>query len=478
MDASILDYSYINLNAMSFEKVTTAAMNNAVRVRLAVKEKLGKILSSINSAVESNQVVVEQPKNEQNNDVAESEETIRLLNDKINELLIQGKVETHARNVVLYTMALKDKTIRNFHRKFNIVSPVKEEPVQNAGVVKEDDNSSLNFDLSSLNQEINQSTNVPSFETTLNETQQVIESSGMEIPDTWDKLPDAMISTFTGIEEPKELPKTEPVVESTNAGISSELDSNNNEIPNFYSDELPKTEPVAESTNAGISSELDSDNNEIPNFYSEELPKIEPVSIAEEMNRPIATTPRIEVPISVNQEKTVNEEPQEGMDFSSSSVIAKVQKASNQLKETRVENESLKQKLEDMSEKYRISKEQKDGYEEVIKDLTIKLNNAMHEKELIQQKNGELEANYKGSIMALENTIKQLKQARSIDAEKFRKESADLKAKQEKEIERLNSEYADKIREIESLHNKKLNAVYATISEVLGDSQETLKNVA
>ena len=300
----------------------------------------------------------------------------------------------------------------------------------------------------------------------------------MEIPDTWDKLPDEMISTFTGIEEPKELPKTEPVVESTNAGISSELDSNNNEIPNFYSDELPKTEPVAESTNAGISSELDSDNNEIPNFYSEELPKIEPVSIAEEMNRPIATTPRIEVPISVNQEKTVNEEPQEGMDFSSSSVIAKVQKASNQLKETRVENESLKQKLEDMSEKYRISKEQKDGYEEVIKDLTIKLNNAMHEKELIQQKNGELEANYKGSIMALENTIKQLKQARSIDAEKFRKESADLKAKQEKEIERLNSEYADKIREIESLHNKKLNAVYATISEVLGDSQETLKNVA
>ena len=267
----------------------------------------------------------------------------------------------------------------------------------------------------------------------------------MEIPDTWDKLPDEMISTFTGIEEPKELPKTEPVVESTNAGISSELDS---------------------------------DNNEIPNFYSEELPKIEPVSIAEEMNRPIATTPRIEVPISVNQEKTVNEEPQEGMDFSSSSVIAKVQKASNQLKETRVENESLKQKLEDMSEKYRISKEQKDGYEEVIKDLTIKLNNAMHEKELIQQKNGELEANYKGSIMALENTIKQLKQARSIDAEKFRKESADLKAKQEKEIERLNSEYADKIREIESLHNKKLNAVYATISEVLGDSQETLKNVA
>lgn len=445
MDASILDYSYINLNAMSFEKVTTAAMNNAVRVRLAVKEKLGKILSSINSAVESNQVVVEQPKNEQNNDVAESEETIRLLNDKINELLIQGKVETHARNVVLYTMALKDKTIRNFHRKFNIVSPVKEEPVQNTSVVKEDDNSSLNFDLSSLNQEINQSTNVPSFETTLNETQQVIESSGMEIPDTWDKLPDEMISTFTGIEEPKELPKTEPVVESTNAGISSELDS---------------------------------DNNEIPNFYSEELPKIEPVSIAEEMNRPIATTPRIEVPISVNQEKTVNEEPQEGMDFSSSSVIAKVQKASNQLKETRVENESLKQKLEDMSEKYRISKEQKDGYEEVIKDLTIKLNNAMHEKELIQQKNGELEANYKGSIMALENTIKQLKQARSIDAEKFRKESADLKAKQEKEIERLNSEYADKIREIESLHNKKLNAVYATISEVLGDSQETLKNVA
>ena len=445
MDASILDYSYINLNAMSFEKVTTAAMNNAVRVRLAVKEKLGKILSSINSAVESNQVVVEQPKNEQNNDVAESEETIRLLNDKINELLIQGKVETHARNVVLYTMALKDKTIRNFHRKFNIVSPVKEEPVENTSVVKEDDNSSLNFDLSSLNQEINQSTNVPSFETTLNETQQVIESSGMEIPDTWDKLPDAMISTFTGIEEPKELPKTEPVVESTNAGISSELDSNNNEIPNFYSDELPKTEPV---------------------------------SIAEEMNRPIATTPRIEVPISVNQEKTVNEEPQEGMDFSSSSVIAKVQKASNQLKETRVENESLKQKLEDMSEKYRISKEQKDGYEEVIKDLTIKLNNAMHEKELIQQKNGELEANYKGSIMALENTIKQLKQARSIDAEKFRKESADLKAKQEKEIERLNSEYADKIREIESLHNKKLNAVYATISEVLGDSQETLKNVA
>ena len=445
MDASILDYSYINLNAMSFEKVTTAAMNNAVRVRLAVKEKLGKILSSINSAVESNQVVVEQPKNEQNNDVAESEETIRLLNDKINELLIQGKVETHARNVVLYTMALKDKTIRNFHRKFNIVSPVKEEPVQNTSVVKEDDNSSLNFDLSSLNQEINQSTNVPSFETTLNETQQVIESSGMEIPDTWDKLPDEMISTFTGIEEPKELPKTEPVVESTNAGISSELNSN---------------------------------NNEISNFYSEELPKIEPVSIAEEMNRPIATTPRIEVPISVNQEKTVNEEPQEGMDFSSSSVIAKVQKASNQLKETRVENESLKQKLEDMSEKYRISKEQKDGYEEVIKDLTIKLNNAMHEKELIQQRNGELEANYKGSIMALENTIKQLKQARSIDAEKFRKESADLKAKQEKEIERLNSEYADKIREIESLHNKKLNAVYATISEVLGDSQETLKNVA
>ena len=445
MDASILDYSYINLNAMSFEKVTTAAMNNAVRVRLAVKEKLGKILSSINSAVESNQVVVEQPKNEQNNDVAESEETIRLLNDKINELLIQGKVETHARNVVLYTMALKDKTIRNFHRKFNIVSPVKEEPAQNAGVVKEDDNSSLNFDLSSLNQEINQSTNVPSFETTLNETQQVIETSGMEIPDTWDKLPDAMISTFTGIEEPKELPKTEPVVESTNAGISSELNSNNNEISNFYSEELPKTEPV---------------------------------SIAEEMNRPIATTPRIEVPISVNQEKTVNEEPQEGMDFSSSSVIAKVQKASNQLKETRVENESLKQKLEDMSEKYRISKEQKDGYEEVIKDLTIKLNNAMHEKELIQQRNGELEANYKGSIMALENTIKQLKQARSIDTEKFRKESAELKAKQEKEIERLNSEYADKIKEIESLHNKKLNAVYATISEVLGDSQETLKNVA
>ena len=478
MDASILDYSYINLNAMSFEKVTTAAMNNAVRVRLAVKEKLGKILSSINSAVESNQVVVEQPKNEQNNDVAESEETIRLLNDKINELLIQGKVETHARNVVLYTMALKDKTIRNFHRKFNIVSPVKEEPVQNTSVVKEDDNSSLNFDLSSLNQEINQSTNVPSFETTLNETQQVIESSGMEIPDTWDKLPDAMISTFTGIEEPKELPKTEPVAESTNAGISSELNSNNNEISNFYSEELPKTEPVVESTNAGISSELDSNNNEIPNFYSEELPKTEPVSIAEEMNGPIATTPRIEVPISVNQEKTVNEEPQEGMDFSSSSVIAKVQKASNQLKETRVENESLKQKLEDMSEKYRISKEQKDGYEEVIKDLTIKLNNAMHEKELIQQRNGELEANYKGSIMALENTIKQLKQARSIDTEKFRKESAELKAKQEKEIERLNSEYADKIKEIESLHNKKLNAVYATISEVLGDSQETLKNVA
>ena len=430
MDASVLDYSYANLGIIPFNKTGMVVMHNAVRVRESVKEKLKRVFSKVDVSRTVN------PEIEQVNPVLAKEETVPImsnsiyedtdkvieLGNKVNYLVKQGKTETHTRNVVLYTKPLVEKTIRKFNTLFSIVPSEKQETIA-----------------------------------------PVAEPSNVtEIPDTWDKLPEDMLTSLNAVtnnavsyEEPSAsvVPEFNPIgnldQETTNNLEAEAVNNSAPVVPDFFTNKDEYKEPTVTQV-----------ENPSLDFVKE------PAEIGEQTTVQKAE-PEIQVSIPVAK---VEEE--QKSDLSLTSVVAKAQRAANELKEIKAENASLKAKIEDANGKYANYREEVERYKIVVRDLTEKLNVATQANGKLNQENDTIKGTYVGTIASLESTVEELKKSKSADMEASKKTIAELKQEHTLEIEKIKEEYNKKIKELNELNEQKLSAVYSTISEVFGDTKD------
>lgn len=439
MDASVLDYSYANLGIIPFNKTGMVAMHNAVRVRESVKEKLKRVFSkvdvsrTVNPEIEVEQVNPVLAKEEtvpiMSNSIYEDTDKVIELGNKVNYLVKQGKAETHARNVVLYTKPLVEKTIRKFNTLFSIVPSEKQETIA-----------------------------------------QVAEPSNVtEIPDTWDKLPEDMLTSLNAVTN------NEVSYEEPSASVVPEF----NPIGNLNQETTNNLEAEAVNNSAPVVPDFFTNKDEYkePTVTQVENPSLdfvkEPAEIGEQ-----TTVQKVEPEIQVSIPVAKVEEEQKS-DLSLTNVIAKAQRAANELKEIKAENASLKAKIEDANGRYASYREEVERYKIVVRDLTEKLSAATQTNGKLTQENDTIKGTYTGTISSLESTVEELKRSKSADMEASKKTIAELKQEHALEIEKLKEEYNKKMKEMNDLNEQKLSAVYSTISEVFGDAKDdTFKKVA
>ena len=439
MDASVLDYSYANLGIIPFNKTGMVAMHNAVRVRESVKEKLKRVFSkvdvsrTVNPEIEVEQVNPVLAKEEtvpiKRNSIYEDTDKVIELGNKVNYLVKQGKAETHARNVVLYTKPLVEKTIRKFNTLFSIVPSEKQETIA-----------------------------------------QVAEPSNVtEIPDTWDKLPEDMLTSLNAVTN------NEVSYEEPSASVVPEF----NPIGNLNQETTNNLEAEAVNNSAPVVPDFFTNKDEYkePTVTQVENPSLdfvkEPAEIGEQ-----TTVQKVEPEIQVSIPVAKVEEEQKS-DLSLTNVIAKAQRAANELKEIKAENASLKAKIEDANGRYASYREEVERYKIVVRDLTEKLSAATQANGKLTQENDTIKGTYVGTISSLESTVEELKRSKSADMEASKKTIAELKQEHALEIEKLKEEYNKKMKEMNDLNEQKLSAVYSTISEVFGDAKDdTFKKVA
>ena len=192
----------------------------------------------------------------------------------------------------------------------------------------------------------------------------------------------------------------------------------------------------------------------------------EPAEIGEQ-----TTVQKVEPEIQVSIPVAKVEEEQKS-DLSLTNVIAKAQRAANELKEIKAENASLKAKIEDANVKYASYREELERYKIVVRDLTEKLSATTQANGKLTQENDTIKGTYVGTISSLESTVEELKRSKSADREASKKTIAELKQEHALEIEKLKEEYNKKMKEMNELNEQKLSAVYSTISEVFGDAKD------
>ena len=176
----------------------------------------------------------------------------------------------------------------------------------------------------------------------------------------------------------------------------------------------------------------------------------------------------MKVKVRVHEDKTEEEKPE----ITQSAVMAKLQRVNNTMKEKDAEIRSLKEKNESLAKDNKEIKDKMNSYDTVVNDLTAKNSVLTSENEKLTAKNESLEKNYTGRIEELEDQVAELTKSKKEDSEASRNAFVELKEQYNREIESLKKSQAEEIKRINDASEKRIQAIYSTISEALGDSYD------
>ena len=110
------------------------------------------------------------------------------------------------------------------------------------------------------------------------------------------------------------------------------------------------------------------------------------------------------------------------------------------------------------------------GYEAVVNDLTIKNNSLTKENERLSQKVEEVETASQSTIAKLEAQVDELTESKAEEEENSKRLIAELKEKHAKEIAELKEKHAVELKSVSDTKERQIQAIYATISEALGET--------
>ena len=188
-------------------------------------------------------------------------------------------------------------------------------------------------------------------------------------------------------------------------------------------------------------------------------------------SEPVAEMPAEESVLPSVEVEKVDEKPKTG--FTQASVMARLQRMANEMKDKDATIRSLSAKHKESSEQLATVKEQLNGSEAVIKDLTSKNSALAKTNESLEAKLSDDEASYKSTIESLQAQVRELTQSKAEESENSRRVIAELKESHAAEIAELKKSHSKELAAVNESKEKQIQAIYATISEALGEpSQE------
>lgn len=557
---SALEYSYINDEFLL--KISQELMTRAVRVKSAVREKIGRIY---NNSVVNNTVSV----NEESKEVAPTpevveplfdfgEETLKALNDKLNALQIQGKVVSNTNRAVLFTKALVSKIEGVTARWFSVMPEVEDKSIASElhsievtnqlggevvpgtwddvpeneatttkevelppvveptletvptvdieGQVKENETSYNELNgIGVANQfdgEVNAKEEVelppaieptleavPTVEPSVNETPvipEVVSSNEPEVPNfmpSIDELVPKVDSEETDeyvpqpldfVPEPKVVleEKNDFVPEPTLVGNEPEMSASSdsvetNNLPSFE-ENIQESGEVNTLENSTASSDV-SDKEEAKSMTIEE-------KIANLIQRRNAnyTDKTDSTEVTTVSEETPNEEEDKEVradmpELTQAHVLARLRRINNTMSEKDSTIKGLTAKNEALREEVVAGKEKIKGYEAVVSDLTARNSDLASQNERLSSRVAEVESASNATIAKLEAKIAELTQSKTDESETSKKALAELKEKYASEMAEIKEKHAIELRQVSESKEKQIQAIYATISEALGE---------
>ena len=159
-------------------------------------------------------------------------------------------------------------------------------------------------------------------------------------------------------------------------------------------------------------------------------------------------------------------------------VLARLHRIKTTMQDKDAQISKLSSKLEASNNALDEAKDKINGYETVLDDLTVKCNSLTQANEQLTTKNAEMESTYGSRITTLESQVNELRQSKAEEAEASSKIINDLKEKHAQEIEELKARHAQELSEVEASKERQINAIYATITEALGEPTEEYTKAA
>ena len=157
---------------------------------------------------------------------------------------------------------------------------------------------------------------------------------------------------------------------------------------------------------------------------------------------------------------------------SQSLILARLRRLNNTMKDKDAEIASLRKKLDEANDSVSTSRDKINGYEAVFRDLTVRYNSLSQENEKLLARVSEAESSSKSTIEKLQLQLSEIQELKAKQEEEHKKAIADLNEKHSREIEELNNKYNAKISEITAASERKVRAIYETISDALGEPVE------
>ncbi len=331
---------------------------------------------------------------------------------------------------------------------------------------------------------------VPAVEPSVNETPvvpEVVSSNEPEVPNfmpSIDELVPKVDSEETGEYVPQPLdfvpePKVvleeksdfvpEPVVlvgNESEIGISSDSEETNN-LPSFE-ERTPEIGEVNTLENSTDSSDV-SDKDETKSMTIED--KI--ANLIQRRNTNYANkTDSTEV--TTVSEETPSEEEDKSMrtdmpELTQAHVLARLRRINNTMSEKDSTIKGLTAKNEALKEEVVAGKEKIKGYEAVVSDLTARNSDLASQNERLSSRVAEVESASNATIAKLEAKIAELTQSRTDENESSKKALTELKEKYASEMAEIKEKHAIELRQVSESKEKQIQAIYATISEALGE---------
>lgn len=439
MDAA-LNYSYVDLE-LAFEKTKEEVMVRAVRIKNAVKEKVGrlydKFLGALNKDVVSAPTpegVVEAPTDE----VIEKSSYF----DSDDRVPFKPAAFLSKCKVVLYTKKLREKMNRVYANHL----PKQEEVELSAPEMVAP---SMETAIPSV-AEIPVIPDIPAIDLTAEKEE--VPTAGMEqvVPDSWDEIFKNPLSAVASTEEP--------------AGAVLE-ENNEPKLPDFNADDLVR------SLNEGLVPEPPQvATAEVPMDFEPRLDNEEHKVLSFEAPQMETSMPNLFAPV-------MDTHADEDVAPTKTAIMAKVTRASNELKEKNSRISELETKVEGLETTIRNTSEKLSGYEAVIRD-TVKANGKLTaENTQLQEANSALKANYNALSLEFKETVATLNEKHNKELANVRDEVLQTREQYEGIIARKDKEKEEEVTRLKGQHTKDMNAVYATIAEVLGEpAQEEVKD--
>ena len=487
------EFEYSFCEVKSGLKIASNLMNRAVRVKQTVKDKVGRIFNAKVPSVKSVEPSVQ-------NQVATNEEVkvggiehlidlsdinISSINSKVDALTKQGKVEAKANRAVLFTSNLLNKIKKVALKWFggnketenveNVVATKVEEPVP-ALNTKTTVIPSTWATEDTLSQIENQT--VPTFnpaietgektneETVAQNDIPVFPSIASFVPteensETKEKVENNdEISTSEEIKPEANMPE-EPIIPTIIPAVenSTEKEDNKNEAEDTKKKVVVNTsEFVQEPTD--LSTELQT--QEQPTEVEETKMSAED-KITELLNRKVADN------VGQNEEEKPN--------INQAYILAKLQRIGAEGKAKDAKLKTLGDKVSSLEEDNRDLKSKLGDSESQVKELTAKNVKLEEQVEKLTSTNASMENEHKSEIESLNVKIEEMSKARREEHEEAKRKEEKMQSDHSREIEELKQAHAEEIRRLNEANEKKIEAIYRTIANALGESVQEGKSL-